>query len=129
MFSALFAAYAVLVRATGAGRERPAAVQPDECGRSRPAAFSASSYMCGVMSLAITRRMRLGTYLAAVATFALGAAFLALELREFAGMIARGAGPQVSGFLSAFFHACRLPRAARHRRPGVVDRDDGPRSL
>jgi len=86
----------------------------------------ASSYMCGVMSLAITRRMRLGTYLAAVATFALGAAFLALELREFAGMIARGAGPQVSGFLSALLHACRLPRAARHRRPGVVDRDDGP---
>ena len=33
----------------------------------------------------------------------LGAAFLALEIREFAGMIARGATPQRSAFLSAFF--------------------------
>jgi cytochrome o ubiquinol oxidase subunit 3 len=36
-------------------------------------------------------------------TFVLGAAFLALELREFAGMIAIGAGPHRSAFLSAFF--------------------------
>ena len=33
----------------------------------------------------------------------LGAAFLALELREFAAMIAHGATPQRSAFLSAFF--------------------------
>ena len=36
-------------------------------------------------------------------TFALGAAFLTLELGEFTGMYAQGAGPQRSGFLSAFF--------------------------
>ena len=36
-------------------------------------------------------------------TGALGAAFLFLEVREFAGMIAEGAGPQRSAFLSAFF--------------------------
>lgn len=36
-------------------------------------------------------------------TFGLGAAFLALELHEFAAMIAQGAGPDRSGFLSAFF--------------------------
>ena len=36
-------------------------------------------------------------------TFLLGAAFLALELNEFAEMIAEGAGPQRSAFLSAFF--------------------------
>jgi len=41
--------------------------------------------------------------LAAIATFVLGAAFLGLELREFADMIARGATPQSSAFLSAFF--------------------------
>ncbi len=39
----------------------------------------------------------------AAVTFVLGAAFLALELREFAGMIARGATPQRGAFLSAFF--------------------------
>jgi cytochrome o ubiquinol oxidase subunit 3 len=55
------------------------------------------------MSLAVTSRRRAGTYLGAVVTFALGAAFLALELREFAGMIAIGATPQRSAFLSAFF--------------------------
>jgi cytochrome o ubiquinol oxidase subunit III len=42
-------------------------------------------------------------YLGAVVTFVLGAAFLALEINEFADMIARGAGPQRSAFLSAFF--------------------------
>jgi len=41
--------------------------------------------------------------LAAVATFILGAVFLTLELREFHTMIALGATPQRSAFLSAFF--------------------------
>ena len=39
----------------------------------------------------------------AAVTFVLGAAFLVLEIREFAGMIARGATPERSAFLSAFF--------------------------
>jgi cytochrome o ubiquinol oxidase subunit 3 len=55
------------------------------------------------MSLAINSRNRLGTYLGALITFALGAAFLTLEIREFADMIAHGATPQRSAFLSAFF--------------------------
>jgi cytochrome o ubiquinol oxidase subunit 3 len=37
------------------------------------------------------------------ATFALGAAFLGLEAREFTGLVERGAGPSRSAFLSAFF--------------------------
>ena len=36
-------------------------------------------------------------------TFVLGAAFVALEISEFTGMYEQGAGPQRSGFLSAFF--------------------------
>src|SRR4029078_11206300 len=36
-------------------------------------------------------------------TFILGAAFICLEVREFADLIARGAGPTRSAFLSAFF--------------------------
>jgi cytochrome o ubiquinol oxidase subunit 3 len=36
-------------------------------------------------------------------TFVLGAAFLVFELREFAHLIAQGAGPDRSAFLSAFF--------------------------
>ena len=37
------------------------------------------------------------------ATALLGAAFLFLEIREFAGMVAQGAGPTRSAFLSSFF--------------------------
>ena len=36
-------------------------------------------------------------------TFVLGAAFLAIEVHEFATLIERGAGPTRSAFLSAFF--------------------------
>src|SRR4029078_968059 len=36
-------------------------------------------------------------------TVILGAGFVSLEIREFTGLIARGAGPDRSGFLSACF--------------------------
>lgn len=38
-----------------------------------------------------------------IVTLLLGLGFLAMEYLEFADMIAKGAGPEVSGFLSAFF--------------------------
>ena len=67
------------------------------------ACLLASSYTCGLMSMAIGSRRYGAIYLSALVTFVLGAAFLALELKEFAGMIAIGAGPQRSAFLSSFF--------------------------
>ena len=102
MFSALFAAYAVLVHATAGG---PAGAQlfNQHSVAIETACLLASSYTCGMMSLAIGSRLRAATYVYAAVTFALGAAFLALEIREFAGMIAIGATPQRSAFLSAFF--------------------------
>jgi cytochrome o ubiquinol oxidase subunit 3 len=36
-------------------------------------------------------------------TFVLGASFVFFEIGEFSGMVEQGAGPQRSGFLSAFF--------------------------
>jgi cytochrome o ubiquinol oxidase subunit III len=102
MFSALFAAYAVLGRAT-AGGPTGAQLFNQVSVAIETACLLASSYTCGLMSLAITSRSRAATYLGAAVTFALGAAFLTLELREFAGMIAIGATPQRSAFLSAFF--------------------------
>jgi cytochrome o ubiquinol oxidase subunit 3 len=102
MFAALFAAYAVLVGATAGG---PTGAQLFSQGSVaiETACLLASSYTCGLMSLAVRSRRRTGIYLAAAVTFALGATFLTLEIREFAGMIARGATPQSSAFLSAFF--------------------------
>jgi cytochrome o ubiquinol oxidase subunit 3 len=102
MFATLFAGYAVLARATDGG---PSGVQlfNQASVAVETACLLASSYTCGLMSLAVKSRRRLGTYFGALVTFALGLAFLALELREFADMIVRGAGPQRSAFLSAFF--------------------------
>ena len=102
MFAALFAAYAVLVGAT-AGGASGAELFSQRSVAIETACLLASSYTCGLMSLAVGSRRRAGFYLGAVITFALGAAFLGLELREFADMIARGATPQSSAFLSAFF--------------------------
>jgi cytochrome o ubiquinol oxidase subunit 3 len=102
MFSALFAAYAVLVRATAGG---PAGVElfNQVSVAIETACLLASSYTCGMMSLAVNSRRRIDTYFFAMLTFVLGAAFVTLEVREFADMIARGATPQRSAFLSAFF--------------------------
>jgi len=102
MFSALFAGYATLVHATAGGPSGAGLFNQVKVA-IETACLLASSYTCGLMALAVNSRRQLGTYLGALLTFALGAAFLALELREFADMIARGATPQRSAFLSAFF--------------------------
>ena len=102
MFSALFAGYAVLARAT-AGGPTGAQLFNQRSVAMETAFLLLSSYTCGLMSLAADSRRHLRTYLAALVTFLLGAAFLSLELREFQGMIAIGATPQSSAFLSAFF--------------------------
>jgi cytochrome o ubiquinol oxidase subunit 3 len=102
MFSALFATYAVLTRAT-AGGPTGAQLFNQITVAIETACLLLSSYTCGLMSLAINAGNRLGTYLGAAVTFVLGAAFLTLELREFADMIAHGATPARSAFLSGFF--------------------------
>jgi cytochrome o ubiquinol oxidase subunit 3 len=62
-----------------------------------------SSLFCGLAGLGAQAR-RNGLFYGAMAiTFVLGAAFLVLEVREFSDMIAHGAGPSRSAFLSAFF--------------------------
>jgi cytochrome o ubiquinol oxidase subunit 3 len=102
MFSALFAGYAVLAKATAGG---PSGAQLFDLRNAamETAFLLLSSYTCGLMSLATNSRRYFGTFLGAVVTFLLGAAFLNLELREFHSMIAMGATPQRSAFLSAFF--------------------------
>jgi cytochrome o ubiquinol oxidase subunit III len=102
MFSALFAAYAVLSGNTAGG---PTA---HEIFNSRNVFIETmclllSSYTCGIGVLSAERRQPTLFLIFAILTFALGAAFLFIEVREFAGMVAKGAGPWRSGFLSAFF--------------------------
>ena len=74
MFSALFAAYAVLVHAT-AGGPTGAQLFNQVSVAIETACLLASSYTCGMMSLAVNSRRRVGTYFFALVTFVLGAAF------------------------------------------------------
>jgi cytochrome o ubiquinol oxidase subunit 3 len=102
MFSAFFATYAVLAGATAGGPS----------GRDlfnlynvaiETACLLLSSFTCGIASIGARAHRGAWFYGAMAATFVLGAAFLFLEVREFAGLVARGAGPTRSAFLSAFF--------------------------
>jgi cytochrome o ubiquinol oxidase subunit 3 len=102
MFSALFASYAVLARATAAGPTGHQLFNQVSVA-IETACLLASSYTCGLMSLAVNARRHGAIYFFAAITFVLGAAFLNLEIHEFAAMIARGATPERSAFLSAFF--------------------------
>jgi cytochrome o ubiquinol oxidase subunit III len=102
MFSAIFAAYAVLAHATAGGPGGPQLFN-ERSVAMETGCLLVSSYTCGLMSLAVGSRRYAPTYWAALITFVLGACFLVLEVREFANMIAMGAAPQRSAFLSAFF--------------------------
>jgi cytochrome o ubiquinol oxidase subunit 3 len=102
MFSAFFAAYAVLSRSTADG---PSGRDLFDLQRVaiETTCLLLSSFTCGLSNVASDARNRLWTELALLVTGLLGAAFLLLELQEFTGMIQRDAGPQRSAFLSAFF--------------------------
>jgi len=102
MFSALFAAYAVLSGQTAGGPTGPQLFDRMNV-LMETGCLLASSFTCGLCTLSFEARNRAATYLWAAVTFALGAAFLAFELTEFTRMIAHDAGPTRSAFLSAFF--------------------------
>ncbi len=102
MFSAFFASYAVLVGKTAGGPGPKQLFDVKNVGLET-ALLLLSSFACGVASIAAAARRFLLFQIAMAATFLLGAGFLGLEIREFAGMAAQGDGPQRSAFLSAFF--------------------------
>ena len=102
MFSTLFAAYAVLSGNTAGGPTAP------ELFNLRNVFIETmclllSSYTAGLGALSAERRQPARFLVFAVLTFVLGAAFLFIEATEFAGMVAKGAGPSRSAFLSSFF--------------------------
>jgi cytochrome o ubiquinol oxidase subunit 3 len=102
MFSGLFAVHAVLSGNTAGGPTGP------ELFNLRNVFIETmcllfSSYTCGLGALSAERRQPERFLVFAAFTFVLGAAFLFIEIREFAGMVAKGAGPSRSAFLSAFF--------------------------
>jgi cytochrome o ubiquinol oxidase subunit III len=102
LFSALFATYAVLRGQTAGGPTGRELFELRHAG-IETLTLLFSSYTCGLAVLALERRRMSVFYLCCAFTFLLGATFLGLELSEFAGLLARGAGPSRSAFLSAFF--------------------------
>jgi cytochrome o ubiquinol oxidase subunit III len=102
MFSALFAAYAVLAGQTAGG---PAASDVINLRHVfiETICLLLSSYACGLGALSAELRQP-GRYLVfAALTFVLGAAFLFIEISDFVDMARVGATPSRSAFLSAFW--------------------------
>ena len=102
MFSAFFATYVVLVDSTAGGPSGKdvfdLSIVALETG-----CLLASSFSCGMATLGARARNNFMYYGSMIATALLGIAFLLLELRDFTNMIAQGAGPTRSAFLSAYF--------------------------
>ena len=102
MFAVLFAVYAVLHRNTVGG----------ETGRelfSLPLALTetvlllTSSFTCGLAMIAVRRGNKQQTLIWFAITFALGLAFLYLEVREFQLLISEGHTLRSNAFMSSFF--------------------------
>jgi cytochrome o ubiquinol oxidase subunit III len=102
MFSAFFAAYAVLSGDTAGGPSGKDLFNLTSIAL-QTACLLLSSFACGIASIGARAREDFMYYGGMTATALLGMAFLLLELRDFAGMIAQGAGPARSAFLSSFF--------------------------
>jgi cytochrome o ubiquinol oxidase subunit III len=102
MFSCFFAAFAVLSGNT-AGGPRGSEIFDLRNVAIETGCLLISSFTCGMASIAADVRNRFWFQVAMAVTCVLGLAFLFIEFREFAGLVARGAGPSRSSFLSAFF--------------------------
>jgi len=112
MFSAFFAAHAVLQVATAGGPSATVLFDPSHVAWET-ACLLLSSFTCGLSAVATRVRSLLWTEVFLLITGLLGAAFLLLEAQEFASLVARGASPERSAFLSSFFavvgcHGCHV---------------------
>ena len=102
MFSALFATYAVLAGETAGGPGGRDLFDLDNVAWET-VCLLISSFTCGIASIGARARAPIRFHVAMAVTAVLGLGFLSLEAREFAGLLARDAGPTRSAFLSAFF--------------------------
>ena len=102
IFALLFATYVVMAGNIAAG---PAAKDVFDIGHTaiETALLLLSSLTFGFATIALGEKRTDRVILWLLVSLALGLGFLAMEIMEFSGMIAAGASPQQSGFLSAFF--------------------------
>ncbi|CAG9176677.1 cytochrome o ubiquinol oxidase subunit III [Cupriavidus pampae] len=102
LFACLFAAFAVLRGEVAGG---PSGKELFELNyvlvETFILLFSSITYGMAMVSLQNKQKSRVMGWLAV--TFLLGAAFMVMEINEFAHLIHEGAGPNRSAFLSSFF--------------------------
>lgn len=102
IFALLFATYMVMVDSTAGGPAGKALFSLSNAfAETMLLLFSSMTFGCASLALAARRRAAVLFWL--LVTFVLGAGFIALEVREFSGLVAQDAGPDRSGFLSSFF--------------------------
>lgn len=102
LFALLFMTYGIMVGNTAGGPAGKALFSLDNAA-IETALLLVSSMTFGFASLSSRSGNRSAVLAWLAITFLLGASFVFLEIREFMGMIRAGAGPDRSGFLSAFF--------------------------
>ena len=102
IFALLFATYVVMAGNIAAG---PSAKEVFDLTHTaiETALLLLSSLTFGFATIALGEKRTDRVILWLLVSLALGLGFLAMEIMEFSGMIAAGASPQQSGFLSAFF--------------------------
>ncbi|QFT31681.1 Cytochrome bo(3) ubiquinol oxidase subunit 3 [Labrenzia sp. THAF82] len=102
IFALLFATYAVLANNSAAGPTSQDVFDLSHtAGETALLLFSSLTFGFATIAMTLGRSGRVVFWL--IITLLLGVCFLTMELVEFQGMLEKGAGPEVSGFLSAFF--------------------------
>jgi cytochrome o ubiquinol oxidase subunit III len=102
IFALLFATYVVMLRGTAGGPTgKDLFSLPHTFGETLLLLISSTTF--GFASLSAFAGKRGAAVLWLLLTALLGLGFVGMEISEFTGMIAKGAGPDRSGFLSGFF--------------------------
>lgn len=102
LFALLFATYATMVNRTAGGPAGPELFDITNAFLETMVLL-VSSFTFGMGAVALKEGRQRAVTLWLGLTLLLGLGFIALELREFAGLIGKGATAQTSGFLSTFF--------------------------
>lgn len=118
IFGVLFATYAIMLhqRAGGPGPEKLFDIKS---AFMETLALLSSSFTYGMASVALKHGKQRGVLLGwLLVTMALGGLFLRLEVGDFLTMFQQGAGPDRSGYLSAFF--ALVPLHGLHVTSGII---------